>query len=98
MKKSIAALAAVALLSGCATVTITPDGAPKTSSTPTYEQTQDFFLWGLVPDKQTVDVVEICGDANVRQLQTQDTFVNGLLGALTFGIYAPRTARVWCEE
>lgn len=98
MKNSIAALAAVALLSGCATVTITPDGAPQTAAKPTYEETQNFFIWGLVPEKNTVDVVEVCGDADVRQLQTQDTFGNGLLSVVTFGMYTPRTARVWCEE
>jgi len=28
----------------------------------------------------------------------QQTFVNGLLGVVTFGIYTPREARVYCAK
>lgn len=92
-----AVVAFAVLLSGCATVTATPDGQPKLSSTPNYEQTQDFFIGGLVPEKQVVNTQEVCPNG-VRQLQTQTTFVNGLLRVITFNIYAPRTARVWCQS
>ena len=30
--------------------------------------------------------------------QTQQTFVNGLLGFITLGIYTPLEARVYCSQ
>lgn len=95
-RTSIVLLVAAVVMTACATVTITPEGQPKTAADPSFQETQSFFLWGLVPASQTIDVVEICPDG-VRQMQAQTTFVNGLLGGLTFGIYSPRTAKVWCE-
>ena len=38
----------------------------------------------------TVDAAKICGGAeNVVKTETQQTFVNGLLGFITLGIYTP---------
>jgi len=88
---------ACALTAGCATVTATPNGQPKLASTPQFEQTQSFFFWGLTPDKQTIDVAQVCAGSGVRQMQTQSTFEDGLFSVVTLGIYSPRTARVWCE-
>ena len=42
---------------------------------------------------------KICGGAeNVVKTETQQTFVNGLLGFITFGIYTPLEARVYCLQ
>lgn len=87
----LAALAA----NGCATVTITSSGVDKLSVPPTYEQQKPFFLAGLIGD-HSIDVKAICGERPVLQMQTQDTFVDRLLGLVTIIIYTPRTARVWC--
>ena len=86
-----------ALMAGCATVTATPNGQAKLASTPQFEQTQSFFFWGLTPERNTIDVAQVCQGAGVRQLQTQSTFEDGLFSFITLGIYSPRTARVWCE-
>ena len=41
---------------------------------------------------------KICGGAeNVVKTETQQTFVNGLLGFITLGIYTPLEARVYCS-
>ena len=90
------ALVITAAASGCATVTLTQQGERKISSHPTYEKSEAFFLWGLVGDKY-IDVKEVCGTRDVKQMQTQFTFVDELLTFITLGIYAPRTARVWCN-
>ena len=46
-----------------------------------------FFVSG-VEQKKTVDAAKICGGAeNVVKTETQQTFVNGLLGFNTLGIY-----------
>ncbi|EEZ7692899.1 increased serum survival lipoprotein Iss, partial [Escherichia coli] len=49
--------------------------------------------------EKTVDAAKICGGAeNVVKTETQQTFVNGLLGFITFGIYTPLEARVYCSQ
>ena len=53
-----------------------------------------FWNWGR---RKTVDAAKICGGAeNVVKTETQQTFVNGLLGFITLGIYTPLEARVYC--
>ena len=43
-----------------------------------------------IGQKKTVDAAKICGGAeNVVKQETQQTFVNGLLGFITLGIYTP---------
>ena len=46
--------------------------------------------------KKTVDAAKICGGAEnvVKKTETQQTFVNGLLGFITLGIYTSLEARV----
>ena len=52
-----------------------------------------FFVSGI-GQKKTVDAAKICGGAeNVVKTETQQTFVNGLLGFITLGIYTPLEAR-----
>ena len=51
-----------------------------------------FFVSGI-RQKKTVDAAKICGGAkNVVKTETQQTFVNGLLGFITLGIYTPLEA------
>jgi hypothetical protein len=97
IKQWSAALIAASLLAGCATVTIRPEGGAKTSAKPDYQATKNYFFWGLA-GVHTIDVKEICEESGVEQMQSQFTFMNGLLGAITVGIYAPKTAKVWCKE
>ena len=60
--------------------------------------THHFFVSGI-GQKKTVDGAKICGGAeNVVENRTQQTFVNGLLGFITLGIYTPLEARVYCSQ
>ena len=97
LKQLTAGLLAAALLAGCASVTVRPEGGPKVGGAPDYEQTKNYFFWGL-GGVHTIDVQEICGAKGVEQFQSQYTFKNGLLTVLTLGIYAPKTAKVWCKQ
>ena len=55
--------------------------------------THHFFVSGI-GQKKTVDAAKICGGAeNVVKTETQQTFVNGLLGFITLGIYTPLEAQ-----
>lgn len=96
MKKHLICLIAAAL-TGCSTVTIHPDRTGKLITPPTYQETKDFYFWGL-NGEHTVDVQQICGGKEVIQMQSQATFEDGLWGALTLGIYAPHSVKVWCGE
>ena len=67
----------------------------QTGSSSTKETiTHHFFVSGI--GQKTVDAAKICGGAeNVVETETQQTFVNGLLGFITLGIYTPLEARVY---
>jgi hypothetical protein len=44
-----------------------------------------------------VDAAKVCGGADkVSRVEVQETFPNVLLSIVTFGIYTPREARVYC--
>ena len=87
----VAGLAALFLATGCHTVrfqTNLPPGGAK------YEEKGNFFLWGLVGEKE-VDLKKVC-PAGPARWQNQQTFVDGLIGFVTLGIYIPRTIDVEC--
>lgn len=97
MKQWGLALVAAVMLMGCAPVTVRPDGGPKVSSPPDYQESKNYFFWGL-GGVHTIDVTAVCGDAGMEQFQSRFTLVDRLLGFSTLGIYLPKTARVWCRD
>lgn len=52
------------------------------------------YLFGLVPAAEISTVAEC--PSGVAVIETQQTFLNGLVGALTLGIYTPQTVRITC--
>ena len=97
MKKIALCILFVGMMSGCTTVTIRDQGTTKVSSSPDYSTMNHFFFWGLVGHSH-VNVTQICGNKPPVQLQTEQTFLDGFLQVITLGIYAPRSAYVWCSE
>lgn len=95
MRRVLIAGALMLSLAGCSTVTIRPDGTSRLGTEPTHQMTYDYYFWGLAGEHR-VDVQAVCGDRPVRQIQAQDTFENRVLTVITLGIYAPRSARIWC--
>ena len=80
------------LLPGCAQQTFTVQNKPAAVA-PKETITHHFFVSGI-GQKKTVDAAKICGGAeNVVKTETQQTFVNGLLGFITLGIYTPLEAQ-----
>ncbi len=61
--------------------------------------THHFFVSGI-GQKKTVDAkkMAVAAQKNVVKTETQQTFVNGLLGFITLGIYTPLEARVYCSQ
>ena len=95
MKKMLLATA-LYFLTGCAQQTFTVQNKPAAVAPETI--THHFFVSGI-GQKKTVDAAKICGGAeNVVKTETQQTFVNGLLGFITLGIYTPLEARVYCSQ
>ena len=84
------------LVGGCSTVTISADSDVKLASAPDYKKRKNFFFWGLM-NEHSVDVNAVCEAAAPLQMQSQQTAVDVVLGVVTLGIYAPRTAKVWCS-
>ena len=90
MKKMLLATALALLITGCAQQTFTVQNKPAAVAPETI--THHFFVSGI-GQKKTVDAAKICGGAeNVVKTETQQTFVNGLLGFITLGIYTPLEA------
>lgn len=82
-------------VSGCAqqTFTIASNQGEKAQET-----SQAFFVSGIGQEKK-INADEVCGGADkVVKVEVQQTFVNGLLSFVTFGIYTPREARVYCKK
>ena len=87
------ATALALLITGCAQQTFTVQNKPAAVA-PKETITHHFFVSGI-GQKKTVDAAKICGGAeNVVKTETQQTFVNGLLGFITLGIYTLRWKRV----
>lgn len=62
------------------------------------DATSTFFVNGI-GQQHTINAAQICGGkGNVASVEVEQTFVNGLLGAVTGGIYTPRQYRVVCTR
>ena len=93
MKKMLLASALALLIAGCAQQTFTVQNKPAAVA-PKETITHHFFVSGI-GQKKTVDAAKICGGAeNVVKTETQQTFVNGLLGFITPNIVSLRWKRV----
>lgn len=85
------------MLTACSSVTIRPDGGIKDTSEANYIDSKPFYVLGIF-GKHKVDVNEACEGTDVLQMQTVTTSSDWILGVITFGIYSPRTAKVWCSK
>ena len=75
-------------ITGCAQQTFTVQNKPAAVA-PKETITHHFFVSGI-GQKKTVDAAKICGGAeNVVKTETQQTFVNGLLGFIYTDVYTP---------
>lgn len=84
-------------LSACSSVTMRPYGGLKDKRVPDYSDSKDYYFWGLI-GQYNIDTSNICGDRRVEQMQAVTTASDWIRGVFTLFIYAPRTAKVWCEE
>lgn len=95
MKKTIRlsflVLAASLMLTSCYTYTsVVGKGAQGTTQV---KKWNNYLINGLIPIGVS-DPKAMAGDATDYTVKVEHSFVNGLLSALTFGIYSPTTTTV----
>lgn len=79
------------MLTSCYTyTTVVGKGAQGNSETKKWNH---YVLFGLAPVGVS-DAKAMAGDATDYTVTTQQSFVNGLVSAITFGLYAPTTTVV----
>lgn len=91
--KNVLALAAVALLSSACFHAVIETGLPAGTQVINQPMTMS-FVDGLVAPAP-VNVASRCPNG-VARVETQHSFVNGLIGAVTLGIVTPMTITVTC--
>lgn len=95
MRRYLTAAAALILLgTGCYHVTVVT-GAPAAPTT-IDKQWQNSFVYGLVPPP-AIDTKGTCTQG-VAKVETERSFLNGLVGAITYSIYTPIHAKVTCAS
>lgn len=104
MRRWTAVLAGAAFVGGCYHATVDLASTPQASAVTQQGQAasgQTIDIWahswvyGLVPPS-TVDATARCPNG-ASKVETQMSFVNGLVGAITWGIYTPMTISVTCR-
>jgi hypothetical protein len=80
------------MLSGCYHITVTSGLAA--SPTVVDKPWQNSFVYGLVPPPE-INVKDQCTNG-VQKVETEVSFVNGLVGALTWSLFTPIHAKVTC--
>ena len=91
MKKMLLATALALLITGCAQQTFTVQNKPAAVA-PKETITYHFFVSGIGQKKTVVQPKFVAAQKMLLKQETQQTFVNGLLGFITLGIYTPLEA------
>lgn len=95
MKRTFLNLALVltisVLMSSCYTLTYSVGAGAKTGVE--MKERNHYLIYGLAPLK-TSDPTKMAGDAKDYTVTIQHTFLDGLINAITLGIYTPTTTIV----
>lgn len=91
--RKLAPMFAALLLAGCYHVTVVTSAAPP--GTHVNREWQNSFVYGLVPPPE-LNVKDQC-PKGVTKVETERSFLNGLVSALTWSIYTPMHTEVTCS-
>jgi hypothetical protein len=61
-----------------------------------YDEWRHHWLFGLISPEHELEIQQICAGSANATIEQEQTFLNGLVGALTGGIYSPTTIQVRC--
>jgi hypothetical protein len=92
-RRNLAALVAFTVLATACYHQVVRTGAPPGGTVIERPWTAT-YIFGLVP-ATAINTAAEC-PAGVAIVETQQTFLNGLVGLLTIGIYTPQTVRITC--
>lgn len=95
MRRVLAVLIATVALSACYHATIETGPAPAGSAQVIDIPWAHGFIYGLVPPSM-VDAKAKCTNG-VAKVETELSFMNGLVGALTGSLYTPMHIKVTCR-
>ena len=90
--KSLALILGSALVGGCYHITVETGAAP--AATVVDKPWQLSFVYGLVPPGE-LNVKAECRNG-VSKVETETSFLNGLVGGITYGLFTPVHAKVTC--
>jgi len=96
MRSRIVLAFGVALLAtGCYRITVITGAPPGTGTAQTLDKPwQNSFVYGLVPPPE-LNTKDQCPQG-FAVVQTERSFLNGLVGAITSSIYTPMHTKVTC--
>jgi hypothetical protein len=90
-------LTASAVLSGCASAQFQITDKPDAAEKPKLQQRQPNFLSGF-GSTHVINAAKVCGGADkVESVEVDQTGWDGVVAFITFGLYTPLTARVYCK-
>ena len=92
--RTIVPLCLAAIAAGCYEHTYTIGTGAQTGPL-VYDHWQNHWLGGLIGE-EIVDISEICPSGNAT-IHDEQTFLNGLVSALTVGIYTPTEVKSRCR-
>ena len=92
--RMMAAIGLVVVAAGCFEHTYTV-GAGAPAGPVVYDEWRNYWLGGLIGE-HTHELREICPSGNAT-IHDEQTFLNGLAGVLTSGIYTPTTVTIRCS-
>ena len=93
--RTAVAVAAALMSAACYRVTVVTSPAGSAATPTVNKEWNNSFVYGLVPP-QPLNVSSECPGGNVTKVVTERSFLNGLVGAITWGIYTPIKIQVAC--
>jgi hypothetical protein len=101
MKKYLILFAVLFLITSCSTQRFSINSnssreVPKTN--PHFSKWSHFFFWGI-GQETILNSGEMCiNEGGTAFVETKLTFAQGLIGAVSYGIYSPRTNNIYCNK
>jgi hypothetical protein len=98
MKNILFLIITLTFLSSCVTQKILIDPSLDKDSTAHFIQKDHFFINGI-GQTQVKNAKRACKNyGGVAAVESKYSFVDGLIGAATYGIYTPRTRKIYCKK
>ena len=95
MLAMLGACAVVVIAAGCYEHTYYIGAGSPPEGAIVYDHWRHHWIGGLISPDHEMELAEVCPSGNAT-IKNEVTFLNGLVSALTTGIYSPTTVKVRC--